>query len=526
MKVFIIKNLINSLNSKEKKFLNFLFFLFIISTLLRFILFIYDNSQIIPIQGGTLKEGFIGQPIYLNPIISQNQIDLDLSSLIYSKLKDLTETYETENNFKTHIIVLKENIFWSDNNPITTDDVIFTLKLIENPELNSPLKKDFENIKYEQISKIKIKFNLNESSNLFQNKILNLTILPAHIFNKIPPQNIKLSDYNLKPISSGPYIFENFKKRKDGFIEEYNLTLNKNYQLKNFYIKKIKFKFFENENQLNQALKINEIDSFFLDPLKINDSLIKLNKNLEVKIIKNTLNYAIVLNPFNNTTLNDKNLRQALNYAINKEALIDKLFKDSIKFNKTNFESEFALPYNLELAQEKIKNFKEINITFIANENDNFALKLFEKIKEDWLKLNPLINVELVLLKDEDFKERIKNKNFEALILPIKLNEENIYQLLNPKKENYSLLNYTNKKLENALDILKMKKKEEDKEIILKEIKNLIQDDNIFIFLFKIPYYYIFNKKINNIQIEEINYPEERFLNLNEWYILKARSLK
>lgn len=526
MLVFIIKNLINSLNYKEKKFLKFLFFIFIFASLIRFILFIYDNSQVIPIEGGNLKEGLIGQPIYINPIISQNQIDLDLSSLIYSKLKDLIETYETENNFKTHSIVLKENIFWSDNTPLTTDDIIFTLKLIQNPELNSPFKEDFKDLKYEQISKIKIKFNLNESSNIFQDKILNLTILPNHIFNKIPPSNIKLSDYNLRPISSGPYIFQNFKKRKDGFIEEYTLKINENYHLKKPYIKNITFKFFEDENQLIQALKTKEIDTFFLNPLKTINSIIKLNKNMNIKIINNPLNYGIIFNPLNNTQLNNSNLRLALNYAINKENIIDKLFKNNIKFNKSNFQSDFSLSYNFNLAQEKIKDLKEINITFIALKNDIFAIKIFENIKEDWLKLNPLINTELILLEEEDFKERIKNKNFEALILPIELNEKNIYQLWTSIKNNYFSLNFENKTLNQYLNFLKIEKQEEKKKMILEEIKKIIKEDSNFIFLFKIPYYYIFNDKINNLKIEEINKPEERFLNIKDWYILKARILK
>lgn len=524
--IYLIKNLITFLSKKEKKIIYFLTIIFALSLILRFIIFINENSKIIPIQGSKLIEGLIGQPIIINPILSNNQVDLNISYLIYLPIKDLIETYETENNSKTHIIILKENIFWSDNTPITIDDVIFTLNLIQKNNLNY-LNYNWKEIEYEKISKIKIKFYLNEKESNFKNIILKVPILPNHIFNEIPLENIKYSDYNLKPISSGPYVFDSFKIKKNGFIKEYILKINEKYYKEKPYIKKIIFKFFNNENELIEAFKLKKINAFFIPPFSKENEISKTSK---IEIINIPYYYVIYLNQQNNSLFKNKDFRKALNLAINKEEIIDKLFYNSLNFNQSYFKTDLSLDFNLEIAQKLINNLKEKKLSFsLIVPEDIIFEKIVETIKNQWLKLDPLIEIKIIKVKDQELKEIIKNRNYEALIYNQKIEDNNFYPFYHSSQKNYPNLNinyYENKILDKQLLDFNKTNEQETKNIILNEIKKNIKDDSNIIYLFQLPYYYVYHNKLKKPKTENINKFEERFDNILKWHFFQARVLK
>ena len=524
--IYLIKNLITFLNKKEKKILYFLIIIFSLSLILRFAIFINEKSKIIPVQGGELIEGLIGQPIIINPILTNNQIDLDISHLIYARLQDLIETYETENNFKTYIFILKENIFWSDNISLTTDDIIFTLNLIQKNNLNY-LNYDWQKIKYEKISKIKIKFNLNEAEPDFKNIILKLPILPNHIFNEIPLENLKYSEYNLKPISSGLYVFDKFKIKKNGFIKEYVLKINEKYQNEKPYIKKIVFKFFNNENELIEAFKYKKINSFFTLPFSKENDLLK---NSKIEIVNMPYYYVIYLNYQNNPVFKNKDFRKVLNLALNKEEIIDKLFYNSLNFNQNYFKTDLSLDFDLKTAQKLIKNLKEKELSFsLIIPEDNTSEKIAEIIKNQWLKLSPLIEIKIIKVNNQELKEIIKNRNYEALIYNQKIYDNNFYPFYHSSQKIYPNLNinyYENKILDKYLLDFKNANDKNKKNMLLNEIKKIIKEDSNVIYLYQTPYYYVYHNKLNKTKTENINQAQERFDNISKWYFFQARILK
>jgi ABC-type transport system substrate-binding protein len=206
--------------------------------------------------------------------------------------------------------------------------------------------------------------------------------------------------------------------------------------------------------------------------------------------------------------------------------MVDKIFKNDLIFNKKDYLIEQNLnDNNLNLLKdEKILN-DPLELNFIIKKSDDTAYKIYEYIKNDWLTINPLINLNLILLENDEFQQRLANKNFEAIILKIPLNENNILKMFDINNK-FNLKVFENKTLNQYLNSLKKENNEENKKMILTKIKNILEEDNYFIFLFKIPYYYIFYNKINNVFINEIQESFERFQNIKEWYIFKAKIIK
>ncbi len=243
-----------------------------ISIILFVIDFYFKNTSIVPAFGGILKEGVVGQPRFINPIYADsNDVDKDLVNLIFSGLmkygkdgkieEDIAKSYEIKEGGRVYIVNLKKSVFFHDGKKLTADDVIFTIKTIQNPDFKSPLLAKWLGVEVEKLSDYQIKFTLkNPYPGFLEN--LTLKILPAHIWENISFQNFPLSPYNFEPIGSGPYRFKSLTRNPDGSVKSILLERNKNYYQRPPYISQIEFFFFQTEEDLFKAARSGLIDSF------------------------------------------------------------------------------------------------------------------------------------------------------------------------------------------------------------------------------------------------------------------------
>jgi peptide/nickel transport system substrate-binding protein len=79
----------------------------------------------VPMEGGTLTEGIIGSPRFINPLLATSDADLDMTALVYSGLMrkggngemipDLAEKVDISKDGLTYIFTLKNKIYFHDN---------------------------------------------------------------------------------------------------------------------------------------------------------------------------------------------------------------------------------------------------------------------------------------------------------------------------------------------------------------------------------------------------------------------------
>lgn len=318
------------LNKREK--IIFLVFLFLSVGSIIFLAnsFYLRNTEPVPAKGGTFVEGVIGSPRNINPVYAQgNDVDRDLTELIYAGLMklnekgeiipDLAKEYKVLENGKIFEFYLKENLLWSDGKPITADDVIFTIKTIQNPSFKSLIRASWLGVKVEKISDLGIRFELANPSVVFLENCV-LKILPKHIWEDVSEQAFPFSIYNLKPVGAGPYKVKKITPDKEGNIKSLELTINPYYHGSLPHIQRIVFSFFKNENDLIAAFNSGEIDSFFLIPPE------KYQKNAfaEYHLLMPTY-FAVFFNPEKSKILADPKVRQVLNYGTNKAELVSEV---------------------------------------------------------------------------------------------------------------------------------------------------------------------------------------------------------
>lgn len=341
---------------REEKIAFFLFcFLFIGSGIFLGLSFYFQNTEFRPTSGGSYIEGLIGQPRFINPIYAPaNDIDRDLTELIFSGLMkynsdgdivpDLAKEYPNiKENGKVYEFDLLENVYWHDGEIFSADDVVFTTKIIQDPDYNSKqLRVSLFGIEVEKINDFKVRFKLKNPYAPFL-ETLTFKILPKHIWQDISSENFPLAIYNFRPIGTGPFRLKDLKKDdRTGYINSLTFVKNSNYFGKKPYLTEISFRFFENERDLIEALQKGEIKGLsYVSPKNL-----KIIKSESFKIYNFSFPryFDISFNPEKSEILAEKSVRRALNYGTNKKALLEEILLGYGKIVESPFVPEI---YNI-----------------------------------------------------------------------------------------------------------------------------------------------------------------------------------
>lgn len=301
------------------------------------------NTKVSPAFGGTYTEGVVGQPRFINPIYGEtNDVDRTLIDLVYSGLmtydkdgnivNDLVKDYQISEDGKVYTFNLKDNLFWQDGVALTADDVIYTIKTIQNSDYKSPLRANWLNVETQKISGKSFVLALSSPYNSFLENCT-VKIIPQHIWKNILPENFTLSSYNLKPVGSGPYTLDNLNQNNTGFINNIKLTSNRRYFGKLPYISNIYFNFFNNKEDLVKSANQKSIDGFSLSSLDDNQALAEkeiaqgwsASEKFSTYSFSLPRYFAVFFNTQKTKLLSDANITQALNYSVNKDELVQKI---------------------------------------------------------------------------------------------------------------------------------------------------------------------------------------------------------
>ena len=110
----LVKKIIGVLSRTERAVFIGSLIIFVVSGGTRFILYIQDTTAIVPANGGQFREGVIGQPVFINPVIPATEVDRDIAELVFSSVTDIADGIKRSDDGKTWNVRLKEDIFWHD----------------------------------------------------------------------------------------------------------------------------------------------------------------------------------------------------------------------------------------------------------------------------------------------------------------------------------------------------------------------------------------------------------------------------
>lgn len=490
----------------------------------------------VPAYGGMVKEGIIGTPRFINPILATSDQDKDLTSLVYAGLTrkdslgniifDIAETI-TESEDKLHYtVVLKKNTEFHDGILVTTDDIIYTVSLIQNPVIKSPHRIEWEGVSIEKSSDTELTFSLKKPFPLFMN-ILTLGILPKHIWKNLTEDQISLSDYNLHAIGSGPYKIKNITTNS-GIPNTFTLIAYTKYTLGRPYLDTIIISTYQNEKYLLRAFENGDITRIYgVSPEKIEN--LSLSKNaIHTSLLPRT--FAVFFNPNKATFLSDKNVRQALQMAINKQAIVDevlhkygKVINDPYPFDENISSSVYDVikAHNLLESNNTLKKASSTLLITLATANTEEMKKVAEMIQADWQKIGVQTTISVYEVSDLN-QSVIKDRDFQALLFgTITQNPSDLYAFWHSSQRTYpglNISNYVSKKLDSNLETLRTSEDISVRETAYESVKKEFEEEVPGIFLFAPSLIYITNDTVTSPLPSYSFDNSSRFALIESWY--------
>ncbi len=284
------------------------------------------TGQEVPAAGGVYVEGIVGHPTYLNPLLASfNDADDDIVSLVFSGLTrlsrdgavvpDLAKAWSISPDGRQYTFALRDAT-WQDGQPITADDVVFTINLVQSPTFpGSPdIARLWQSIKVDKVDAKTVRFTLTEPYAPFL-EYTTLGVLPEHALRGINGRALSANPFNAHPVGSGPF------QVKDATLREVTLVANPHYYGKQPFLSGITFQYFDGFDAALDALHRGDVQGVGSIPAErvldlANDP--KLNLIQVPEYAKLTL---VVLNT-QNPLFADDLVRRAMDLAIDRAEVI------------------------------------------------------------------------------------------------------------------------------------------------------------------------------------------------------------
>ncbi len=528
----------------------------------------YHYTKAMPDYGGSFSEGIVGEPHYINPLLSQNNdVDRDLVSLIYSGLMkynedgklipDLAKSYEISSDGLNYTVYLKENAKWQDGVSVTSDDVVFTIQTAQNPDYGSLQRINWQGVDVEAVDKHTVILKLKNRYAQFLNN-LTLNIIPRHIWQNIKPVDFALSGFNLKPVGSGPYKFTKLKKDDAGRITSYELDSNNNFYDGRPYIDSIELKFYDSEGQMIDEYNKNNIESMAFVSAN-NLKKVKFKKRLNIEELKLPRYFGVFFNQAGAPILADKNIRLALSYATDKKDLINKILDgkgletkspmiggvlDITNDVKTyNYNPDQAKKLLADAGWGNPNNKGILSKTTKAKtkkdrpKTEKLTIRLTTStwpeltsvanlLKEQWAKIGVDLVVEV--LPTQDLQQVIKARDYQMLLFGEILNIDpdpfSLWHSSQKRDPGLNLALYDNKSADGILEKARQTLNPLERVKQYQDFQNLVIEDVPAIFLYNPLYIYAQTDNIKGFNSKIISMPSDRFSNIENWYINTKRS--
>lgn len=191
-------------------------------------------------EGGSYTEATVGDINSLNPLFATTDSEKVLSKLMFATLSTidysghpgigLASAITSDEVGKVWTVKLREGLKWSDGEPITSDDVVFTAELIKNPRVDSIYDSNLANVKISKGANEEIIFTLPTPYADFVSA-LNFPILPKHILGDSDPQTLNENSFSKSPVTSGAFTFNALQTTSKSDEEVLYLSANPDYYL-------------------------------------------------------------------------------------------------------------------------------------------------------------------------------------------------------------------------------------------------------------------------------------------------------
>ncbi|WP_416068124.1 ABC transporter substrate-binding protein [Rhizobium sp. ZK1] len=334
-------------------------------------------------RGGTLVYGRYADSLFLDPVLNDANVDIWILSNLYDTLllptddgkgvqPGLASNYKVADDGKSVTLTLRDGIKFSDGSPITPGDVAWSLKRASKKDngIWGFMIESIDDVTTEGDKTVTIKLKHPDPAILAALTVFNTGILPEKAFEASPgaTDEEKAKAFAEHPVGSGPFVLKSWDRGSSMKLVRNEYYWGKGEDAKPLpYLDGLDFELIPDDATRILKLTSGEIDGaeFIpyarVDELKSSGSLnMELYPSTRVEYI--TLNVRPQLGGKDNPLSNAK-VRQAMNYAVNKDAIIQ-IVTHGVGTPQTSYMSSATplhvgdkplYPYDLEKAKSLMK---------------------------------------------------------------------------------------------------------------------------------------------------------------------------
>jgi len=228
----------------------------------------YDTNAFT--EGGEYSEATLGEINSMNPLYAVTNSEKVLAKLMFANLvspdssgherAELAKTVTMDKTGKIWTLTLRENLTWSDGEPITADDVVYTIDLINDTTAKTMVAINFANVKYKKIDDLTVEFTLPSTYIDFRDS-LEFPLVPSHVLKDISPALVYESDFSTKPVTSGPFLLNAMQVGGVTSLSMQTVYLNRNedYFLRDVTLGSFTLKTYANTDDIAEAMRAGDI---------------------------------------------------------------------------------------------------------------------------------------------------------------------------------------------------------------------------------------------------------------------------
>lgn len=512
-------------------------------------------TVLVPDRGGIFREGVAGAPQYLHPVWCQNDvgIDSDLCGLVHRGLMrldkngrivpDLAESWNIVDG-RIYQFRLKPNLFWHDGQAITADDIYFSFtslqdsSLIDIPGLSSL----WRSITVEKLDDRTIQVTLPQPFAPFID-LMTFGLLPEHIYRDTPAIDLVTKPLTANPIGAGPMrIVEIAPDRVRLEPSPFNTDQTP-------YILAMEFHFSPDYASTVAAFDEQQIDGLStVLPVDIKNAAERDDIQLFSSVESSYESILLNLNNPNAPFFQDQNVRQALLYALDRNALIDDtLFGQGVVAHSLLSPNHWA--HYADVTQYSFDPARAQTLLDLAGwidgdgdgvrEKDGkpFAFILLVKddvrhqaiggrLAADWAKVGVSVDVQPVSFSGlvADF---LAPRTFEAALTDWKqVGDPDPFPQWHSSQIEGNGQNYVgwqNAEADQLMESARQTTDEVERRELYAQFQTIFAEELPSLPLYHPLYTYGVSTRVNNVQVGALNTPSERFASFPVWYIDSRR---
>ncbi len=495
--------------------------------------------------GGTYTEATLGEVNSLNPLFAATNSEKVLSKLMFATLStidysghpgsQLAESIVASEDGQRWTMKLRDNLRWSDGEPITNQDVIFTVRTIQNPAANTIYAANLANVKISENENGEIVFDLPFAYADFISA-LNIPIVPEHILGNVDPKTLIENSFSNAPITSGAFVYNATQPGGTDGEKVYYLSANENYYLGKPMLNAFSIHTYDDKESIVNAINSGSVTA--TAELSGADA-IQVNTDQFNERISSLSAGAFIFFNVSKDSLSNPEVRSAIRGGININK-IREIATDTEALDYPLIDSQIAIneypqlpATNFDAAKEKLAGLygdKKIHLD-VATVNSGYLPSITNALKEDLEALGFEVNVSIYEENQEFINNVVSKRSYDILVYEIELGADpDLLPYYHSSQATNTGLNLSNYK--NALvdDLLLGARDTMNLDLRTKKYESFLQfwvADTPAIGVYRSNLTYFYNKNVRTFSNDvRLVTPIDRFSDITDWAVNKTTKNK